>query len=108
MRPAARRRRFFYTWSKAMTEPSKQPDDWRGAVIADALLQLRARWGWFVGLGVVLLVLGVLAVGHVFVATLASVIFIGSLMVDRKSTRLNSSHVKISYAVFGWRKKDEE
>src|SRR5690606_41425430 len=24
---------------------------------------------------------------------------------DRKSTRLNSSHVKISYAVFGWTKK---
>src|SRR5690606_41763987 len=23
---------------------------------------------------------------------------------DRKSTRLNSSHVKISYAVFGWKK----
>lgn len=64
-----------------MTEPSKQPDDWRGAVIADALLQLRARWGWFVSLGVVLLVLGVLALGHVFVATLASAIFIGSLMV---------------------------
>src|SRR5690606_41259253 len=25
--------------------------------------------------------------------------------VDRKSTRLNSSHVKISYAVFCWKKK---
>src|SRR5690606_39408452 len=26
-------------------------------------------------------------------------------IVDRKSTRLNSSHVKISYAVFCWKKK---
>src|SRR5690606_39546133 len=26
---------------------------------------------------------------------------------DRKSTRLNSSHVKISYAVFCWKKKKE-
>src|SRR5690606_41476759 len=27
---------------------------------------------------------------------------------DRKSTRLNSSHVKISYAVFCWKKKIQE
>src|SRR5690606_41587151 len=26
---------------------------------------------------------------------------------DRKSTRLNSSHVKISYAVFCWKKKND-
>src|SRR5690606_41402279 len=30
----------------------------------------------------------------------ASADFIGRLRLDRKSTRLNSSHVKISYAVF--------
>src|SRR5690606_40622452 len=29
----------------------------------------------------------------------------GSLVLDRKSTRLNSSHVKISYAVFCLKKK---
>src|SRR5690606_42015485 len=28
--------------------------------------------------------------------------------VDRKSTRLNSSHVKISYAASGWKKKKEK
>src|SRR5690606_36533108 len=27
-------------------------------------------------------------------------------LIDRKSTRLNSSHVKISYAVFCWKKKN--
>jgi len=63
-----------------MNEPSKNPADWPGHTIADALVELQARWGWFVGLGVVLLALGVLAVAHVFVATLASVIFIGTLM----------------------------
>src|SRR5690606_39426568 len=31
--------------------------------------------------------------------------FLGSSIVDRKSTRLNSSHVKISYAVFCLKKK---
>src|SRR5690606_39757226 len=29
-------------------------------------------------------------------------------ILDRKSTRLNSSHVKISYAVFCWKKKNSE
>src|SRR5690606_41310179 len=33
------------------------------------------------------------------------VIDANSLEVDRKSTRLNSSHVKTSYAVFCWKKK---
>src|SRR5690625_2508796 len=28
--------------------------------------------------------------------------------IDRKSTRLNSSHVAISYAVFGWKEKDAD
>src|SRR5690606_42164352 len=32
----------------------------------------------------------------------------GILMVDRKSTRLNSSHVKISYAVFCLKKKKKK
>src|SRR5436309_6444025 len=33
---------------------------------------------------------------------------VGPLFQDRKSTRLNSSHVKISYAVFCLKKKNEE
>ncbi len=59
---------------------SNNPADWPGNTIADALVHLQARWGWFVGLGVVLLVLGVLALGYVFAATLASVLFIGAMM----------------------------
>lgn len=56
------------------------PASWPGNTIADALVHLQARWGWFVGLGVVLLLLGVLALAYVFAATLASVLFIGALM----------------------------
>src|SRR5437870_8359124 len=40
-----------------------------------------------------------------FQAGQADVIFIGPPMLDRKSTRLNSSHVAISYAVFCLKKK---
>lgn len=60
--------------------PGRTPADWPGNTIADTLVELQARWGWFVGLGVVLLMLGVLALAYVFAATLASVIFIGALM----------------------------
>lgn len=60
--------------------PDRSPADWSGDTIAEALVELQARWGWFVGLGIVLLVLGMLALAYVFVATLASVIFIGALM----------------------------
>lgn len=63
-----------------MNEPSRSPVDPSRPTLAEALVQLQARWGWFVGLGIVLLVLGVFALGHVFAATLASVIFIGMLM----------------------------
>src|SRR5690625_3812503 len=37
-----------------------------------------------------------------------AVIFNRSFAKDRKSTRLNSSHVAISYAAFSWKKKDTQ
>src|SRR5699024_12569410 len=39
---------------------------------------------------------------------LTIVLVVGALAVDRKSTRLNSSHVSISYAVFCLKKKNEK
>jgi len=66
--------------SNDSNQPDRSPADWPSNTIADALVELQARWGWFVGLGVILLALGVLALAYVFAATLASVIFIGALM----------------------------
>jgi uncharacterized membrane protein HdeD (DUF308 family) len=43
--------------------------------------ELCSKWGWFVALGVVLLVLGILALGNLLVATLASVFFVGIMMI---------------------------
>src|SRR5690554_1465247 len=48
--------------------------------IAQTLQGLGARWGWFVALGLALLALGAIGFIYVFAATLASVIFIGILM----------------------------
>jgi uncharacterized membrane protein HdeD (DUF308 family) len=39
-----------------------------------------SRWGWFVALGVLLFVLGVLALGDVVVVTVVSTIFIGAVL----------------------------
>ena len=39
-----------------------------------------SKWGWFVALGVVLLLLGILALGDVVVVTLISTIFIGAML----------------------------
>ncbi|MCX8570704.1 MULTISPECIES: HdeD family acid-resistance protein [Hyphomicrobiales] len=42
---------------------------------------LRSKWGWFVLLGVALLVLGVIAAGNLLVATAASIFFVGTMMI---------------------------
>jgi uncharacterized membrane protein HdeD (DUF308 family) len=44
-------------------------------------VELHSKWGWFVALGVVLLVLGILALGNLLVATLTSVFFVGIMMI---------------------------
>lgn len=41
---------------------------------------LRDRWGWFFGLGILFIILGFLAVGASTLVTIASVIFLGSLL----------------------------
>jgi uncharacterized membrane protein HdeD (DUF308 family) len=46
-----------------------------------ALAPLRAKWGWIVGLGVVYVVAGVVALGSVVSATVATVLVVGVMMV---------------------------
>jgi uncharacterized membrane protein HdeD (DUF308 family) len=42
--------------------------------------QTRAKWGWFVALGVLLLIFGGIAFGNLFIATVASVYLVGWMM----------------------------
>lgn len=51
------------------------------AALSARLKDLSAQRGWFIALGVVLIVLGGVAAVHVLAATVASVMFIGVLMV---------------------------
>ncbi|WP_117190645.1 HdeD family acid-resistance protein [Rhizobium terrae] len=41
---------------------------------------LRNKWGWFLALGILLLVFGFVALANLFVATVASVFYIGMMM----------------------------
>jgi uncharacterized membrane protein HdeD (DUF308 family) len=43
--------------------------------------QLHKRWGWVVGLGIVLVVLGTIAIGSSVLFTLASMVFVGWLLI---------------------------
>jgi uncharacterized membrane protein HdeD (DUF308 family) len=45
------------------------------------LEELRKRWGWFLGLGILLIVLGTIALGSSAVMTLATMVFVGWLMI---------------------------
>ncbi|MCK9550750.1 HdeD family acid-resistance protein [Aquamicrobium lusatiense] len=42
--------------------------------------EVRSKWGWFVALGVLLLILGGVAFGNLFIATVATVYVVGWLM----------------------------
>jgi uncharacterized membrane protein HdeD (DUF308 family) len=48
--------------------------------LKDAIGQTRDKWGWFVALGVLLLIFGGIAFGNLFIATVASVYVVGWLM----------------------------
>ena len=43
--------------------------------------ELRRSWGWYLVLGIVLIVLGTIAIGSTFVMTIASVFFFGWLLI---------------------------
>lgn len=63
-----------------MTEPTSPVKPGKQE-LERALDKLSANWGWFVALGAAQLILGIIALGHVFAATLVSVLFIGILMI---------------------------
>ncbi|HEU4616885.1 MAG TPA: HdeD family acid-resistance protein [Gammaproteobacteria bacterium] len=54
--------------------------DMHGDFAAADVHDVRPKWGWYVALGILFLVLGFVALGDLFIATLASVFYIGALM----------------------------
>lgn len=65
--------------------------------------EVRAKWGWFVSLGVALLIVGILALGNLLIATVASVLFVGIMMiVGAAAYILHSFQVKRWSGFFFW------
>ncbi|WP_237173629.1 HdeD family acid-resistance protein [Paracandidimonas lactea] len=58
----------------------KQPHEIDSARVAEALAVMREKRGWFLTLGVLLLILGVVAAMSVLAATVASVLVVGIMM----------------------------
>jgi uncharacterized membrane protein HdeD (DUF308 family) len=64
---------------------------------------VRPKWGWYVVLGVLFLILGIIALGNLFIATLASVLYIGALMMVGAVIQLiHSFQVKRWSGFFFW------
>jgi len=59
--------------------------------------ELRAKWGWLVALGVVVLILGGLALANLLLATVVSVYYIGALMLVG-----GVLHLVHAFQVKGW------
>jgi len=60
-----------------MTSPTTTPFPRAG----DELAPLRAKWGWILALGIVYVIVGLIALGSVVMATAASVLIVGVMMV---------------------------
>ncbi|MBM7045259.1 MULTISPECIES: HdeD family acid-resistance protein [Rhizobium] len=58
---------------------------------------MRDKWGWFVGLGMLLLICGGIALGNLFIATVASVFYVGMLMLIGGIV-----HLAHAFQVRGW------
>jgi uncharacterized membrane protein HdeD (DUF308 family) len=67
------------------------------------LAPLHAKWGWIVALGVVYLIAGIIALGSVFAATVASVLVVGiMMMIAGVAEVINAFQVKTWGRFFFW------
>ncbi len=51
-----------------------------GGMVAGHLSELRAKWGWFVALGLLMVMAGAIALGNLVLSTVVSVLYIGVMM----------------------------
>jgi uncharacterized membrane protein HdeD (DUF308 family) len=72
----------------------------RTSALSEAFAEARAKWGWFVALGIVFIGAGVIAVGNLLLATLATVYYVGALMVVASIIQIVQSFRVKSWAGF--------
>jgi uncharacterized membrane protein HdeD (DUF308 family) len=71
-----------------------------GAALGEGLAALRDRWGWIVGIGVLLSVLGLVALGSVVTATVASVWVVGVAMMIGGAAEVANAFAMKSWGKF--------
>ncbi len=65
--------------------------------------ELRAKWGWFVALGIMMLIFGGIALGNLLIATVASVYLVGIMMLMAGGFEIvHAFGVKTWSGFFGW------
>ena len=85
--------------SSPSTNPNAPGFDPRGRL---AISELRHRWGWFLALGIALILLGTMAFLNMLVATVASVYTVGILMLIGAGIQIaHASSVK-TWTSFAW------
>lgn len=71
--------------------------------LGGSITEVRSKWGWFVALGIAFLVLGVIAFYNVVIATVASVFFVGWLMlIGAVAEIIHAFGVKTWGSFFWW------
>ena len=82
-----------------MATTSEHDDRPRGL---GAISELRDKWGWFVALGILMLVAGALAMANLFLATVASVFYVGTLMLIGGVFQIVHAFGVKSWGRFAW------
>ncbi|MEW9834575.1 HdeD family acid-resistance protein [Mesorhizobium marinum] len=80
-----------------MTSTSDLPD-----ILKERVAELRSKWGWFVGLGVIMLIVGVIAIGNLLAATVASVYLVGFMMLIAGGFEIAHAFGVKSWGGFFW------
>ncbi|MGQ3671298.1 HdeD family acid-resistance protein [Xanthobacter sp. TB0136] len=63
----------------------------------DKLQNVRAKWGWFVALGIVFVLLGFFALGHVLISSIATALYVGAFILVA-----GAAQVIHAFRVQGW------
>ena len=63
-----------------MSLPTDSMTPTPGSYVAGQLSELKAKWGWFVALGALMIIAGAIALGNLVLSTVVSVLYIGVLM----------------------------
>ena len=69
---------------------------------ASTTATLRDKWGWFVALGVVMLIAGVIAMLNLFAATVVSVLYVGAMMLVAGVVQIIHAFGVKSWGRFVW------